>query len=512
MLGSFATTIHRQAGFQHYLPLTKQHKVIRDTAWRNNPYQLYNILTPAPIMDMNGVDFETTVGSMTLAVSAETLTMTGVDFLTEVGSIDLATVVRSECRLGHELTPFFLEKQAQTNPSSIVRQFTFNNSIFTDRVTQFPSISRTYKDVVAQSFTINVENASQLFNEILQDRTKFRQEGEVNYGYQFNSSHIDFACIGKGKLTNADYEEGEATLTFKNQMELLSEQRISTDVTSQQGVSYVGSEWNPADLTFDILTTNSYGANLDNTQSTANTDIHWESFTNWKNSLGSESIVVNGFFPYETNYVNALQSIAEITDSAIYVEANNQIYFIRNITGVESFSATVVDSDIINIRTMGDAFDMCNEYTVPVSFTVTSNAVTGFNNTISFENTASVNSFGKISKQPTTKFIWYVNSASALNLAQRIVQRRREPEVAITITTPIKYLQQQLGDLIYISHDALGIQDQPYTLIGEKINLEEQTIEMDLSVGHGLAVANFTIFELDDAEIGTLDNTVGLLA
>ena len=92
---------------------------------------------------------------------------------------------------------------------------------------------------------------------------------------------------------------------------------------------------------------------------------------------------------------------------------------------------------------MGDAFDMCNEYTVPVSFTVTSNAVTGFNNTISFENTASVNSFGRISKQPTTQFIWYVNSASALNLAQRIVQRRREPEVAITITKPIKYLQQQ---------------------------------------------------------------------
>jgi hypothetical protein len=35
---------------------------------------------------------------------------------------------------------------------------------------------------------------------------------------------------------------------------------------------------------------------------------------------------------------------------------------------------------------------------------------------------------------------------------------------------------------------------------------------MDLSVGHGLTVANFTVFELNDNEIGTLDNTVGKLA
>ena len=44
MLGSFASPTFRQAGYQHYLPLGKQHKVIRDVAWRNNPYQLYGLL------------------------------------------------------------------------------------------------------------------------------------------------------------------------------------------------------------------------------------------------------------------------------------------------------------------------------------------------------------------------------------------------------------------------------------------------------------------------------------
>ena len=512
MLGSFATPLFRQAGFQHYLPLNPQHNTIRDDVWRRNAYQLYGILAPPPIMTMTGVDFQTSVGEITIPGLPEVLTMTGVDFASEVGSIDLATVVRSACRTGHDLTPFFLEKQKQTNPSSIVRQFSFNNSIFTNRVMSFPAVTQTYKDVTADGFTVTLENASQLMNEIIENRTKFRQEGELNYGYQFNTSHIDFGCVAKGTLINADYKNSQVDLTFKNQLDRLSEIKISTDTTSQQGASFVSATFNPADLTLDILTSNSYGAKLDNTASTANTDINYQSWLNWKNNLGSESIVVQAFFPYQTNYVSALQNIAEITDSAIYIESDNKINFIRNLTGVQSFSATITNSDILDISAAGDAFDMCNEYTVPISFTVASNSVTGFRQTIRFENTASVNSFGKISKEPTNNLVWYVDSGSALNLAQRIVGRRRQPEVALKVKTPIKFMQQQLGDIIFVTNDELNLNAEPFTLISKTTDIENQTITMDLSVGHGLTVGNFTVFELDDDEIGVLDSDAGQLA
>jgi len=108
--------------------------------------------------------------------------------------------------------------------------------------------------------------------------------------------------------------------------------------------------------------------------------------------------------------------------------------------------------------------------------------------------------------------MWYVDSGSALNLAQRIVQRRRQPEVALSITTPLKYLQQQLGDIIYVTNDELNLTDEPFTLISRRVDIEKHEITMELSVGHGLTVANFTVFELNDTELGTLDNTVGLLA
>lgn len=573
MLGSFATTHLQQAAFYHFIPkdkkqrtpgleefsiyytsLPEQHNTIKLGYWHKNPYQYYVLgeagLEPdgvdfqtqvgSPVLDNpitgltpSGVDFTTLVGSPSLTLTnSETLVPTGVDLETTVGSVALSrgalplgvdletevgtvfisTVVESKCRTGHDLTPFFLDKQRQTNPSSIVRQFSFNNSIFTNRVIKFPQVTQTYKDVIADGFTISVENASQLMNEIIEDRTKFRQDGEISYGYQFNPTFIDLGCVAKGTLINADYSNSEVNLQFKNQLDRLSEIKISTDTTSQQGVAFIATTYNPAELTLDILTSNSYGAQLDNTASAANTDINYESYLNWRNTLGSESIVVQAFFPYQTSYVAALQNIAEVTDSAIYVETDNRINFIRNLTGVQSFAATVTNSDIISISAAGDAFDMCNEYTVPISFTVTSNSVTGFRQTIRFQNASSINSFGKISKEPTNNLIWYVDSASALNLAQRVVGRRRQPEVALSITTPIKFMQQQLGDIIFVTNDELNLNEEPFTLISKTTDIENQTITMDLSVGHGLTIGNFTVFELNDTEIGVLDSDAGQLA
>ena len=531
MLGSFATTHLQQAATYHIIPKDKkqrtpgleefsiyytslplERKDIKLGYWHKNPYQMYGAIATEPIMDMDGVDFQTAVGSVTVATTVEVIAMTGVNFETEVGSIDLATVVRSECRLGHELTPFFLEQQASTNPRSIVKQFSFNNSVFSDRVTKFPAVSKAYKDVVGKPFTITLENASQLMNDVIQNRTNFRSSGEISFGYQFNPSHIDFGCVGKGFLINANYNNSTVRLNFKNQMDILSQVFVSTDTTSQQGASFINSNWNPADLTFNVLTSNSYGAGLDNTASNANTDIDYESWLDWKNTFGSESIVVQGFFPYGTNYVQALQGIAEITDSAIYVEANNKVYFRRNLVGSNSFSTVVSGSDIISFEAKGDAYDMCNRYTVPVSFNVQSNAVVGPASTVTRDNTASINSYNVIRKQPTSQLIWYVDNAGAANLGDRIVFRRKEPEVALNIKTPLKYMQQQLGDIVYVNIDEVGIIDQPYTLIGNTIDIENNTMTLDLSVGHGIAISNITVFELDDPDLGTLNNTVSVLA
>ena len=525
-LGTYGLSNQRQS--YHYYSPSAQHNRLRRDLWARSSYIFY--LDSA--LRVNGLDFESEIGRPTLATSFESISLNGLDFETAVGDLNIRTNIIlngmdflstignvdvtetfSRCFIGHDASSYFLSKNLSTNPSSIVRKFTFQNSNLTDRIIKFPTIRREYKNVTAQPFTIELENASQLMNELIEDKTKFRQDGEVMYGYQATANSVDALCLGGGSLITARYNNSKVSLTFKNRMDILSEKKISLDTTSKTGVTYVGSEYNPADLTWDILTSNSFGAQFSSIKSYTNGQIHYDSWKRWYDTLDSENITVNGFFEADDTYQKALQSIAEVTDSAIYVEADNKIYFVRNLVGVQSFAGSILDSDIISMSTNGDANDMCNEYIVPTSFTVADNGVSSDPHArLAHINTASVNSFGKVSKEVTTNKIWYTNSANANNLAQRVVARRREPEIAVQVKTPIKYLQQQLGDLMYITASEVGLISEPYTMVGQTIDVENNTMDLKLSVGHGIAVANMTVFTLGDATLGTLDNTVGLLA
>lgn len=436
----------------------------------------------------------------------------GVDFLTAVGSIVEVSETFSKAFIGHDASSSFLYHQSLTNPQSIVRQFTFNNSNFSGRVTKYNKVKQSYKDVMGKPFSIEVENASQLMNTIIEDRTLFRREGAITYGYQTHPRSADVLTIGTGVLTNTTYRNGKVNLNFRNKLSELAETPVSTNTTSFTGVSYIDQEYNPADIVFDILTSNSFGAGFSSIASNNNGDINYDAWVRWKQTFTSESITLRGYITYGTSYLQALRAMAEITDSAIYVEADNRMYFIRNLVGVESFRATVVDSDIISITTKGDAFDMCNQYTTALSFAVADDQVGEANSSVTHTNSISVNSFGIQDRSTSDNIFWYTNSANANNLAQRITFRRRVPEVSLSITTPIKYLQQQLGDLIYVTANEVGIYEQPYTLIERQVDVERNTITMELSVGNGLAVANMAVFTLGDSELGRLDNTVGLLA
>ena len=504
-LGSYARSVQRQSYYYH----------LADTSIYINGLDFQSeigrptLATSIEALSVNGLDFETVVGDINIRTN---LILNGIDFLSAIGDVDV-TEVFSRCFIGHDATSSFVSNNLSTNPSSVVRQFMYNNSHFSDRVVKYPTIKISKSNPLTERASIEVENASQLMNDLIEDKTQFKKHGEIMYGYQTTASSVDALCMGGGFLVSADYDNSKVKLNFKNRMDALSKTKVSLDVTSKGGVSYVGSEYNPADITWDILTSNSFGANFDSVKSYTNAQIHYDSWKDWYDTLDSENITLNGFFSADTSYQKILKAMAEMTDSAIYVEADNKIYFRRQLVGVNSYAGTVLDSDIIKLRTSGDADDMCNEYIVPTSYTITNNTIVNTPHArLAHVNAASVNSFGKVSSEPTTNILWYTNSANANNLAQRIVARRREPEISLKVTTPIKYLQQQLGDLIYVTATEVGLQDQPYTLIAETINIENQTMTLDLSIGNGIAVANMKVFTLGDATLGTLDNTVGLLA
>ena len=505
-LGSYRLSHQRQSYYYHLADTSIYIQGLDFQSTLGNP----TLATSIEAITINGLDFESTLGNLNIRTNIQ---INGLDFLSTIGNLGV-TETWSMAYIGHDASSLFISKNQSTNPSSVVKRFTYNNSDFSGRVTKYGNISREYSKVVGKAFTIDMENASGLMNDLNQNRANLRKTGDVMYGYQTTPSSADVISIGTGKLTNVSYDnKNGAKLTFKTRLDTLAQDKVSIDTTSRQGANFTTSNHNPADLLFHIMTASSYGGGYSSIASYTNPVINYDSWKAWKDQLTSESITVRGFIPHGTNYQKTIQALAEITDSAIYVEADNRLFFARYLTGSNSFTAVASENDIISMTATVNAYDMCNQYSVPMSYSVTSNRLSDSpSGTVTIVNTSSINSFGTISKEPVSKLFWYTSSANAVALANRVTVRRREPEVAVKITTPIKYLNQQLTDIMRINVSELGLVDQPYTIIGETINLEQDTIIFDLSVGHGIAIANITVFELNDDVLGRLNNTVGVLA
>ena len=65
---------------------------------------------------------------------------------------------------------------------------------------------------------------------------------------------------------------------------------------------------------------------------------------------------------------------------------------------------------------------------------------------------------------------------------------------------------------MFVNLNEVGISDQPYTIISETVDIDNNTQTFELSIGHGIAISNVTVFELDDPDLGTLNNTISVIA
>ena len=244
-LGSYGRTHQRQTLYYHVADTAIYIQGLDFQSTIGNP----TLATSIEAMTVNGLDFESTIGNLNIRTNIQ---INGLDFLSTLGNLTVSETF-SRAQIGHDADSFYLSKQSQTNPSSIVRQFTYNNSDFSDRIVRYPTLRQNYVDVVGPGFNVVVENASKLMNELIEDRTAFKRPGEVFYGYQSEPSSVNRLQIGAGFLTNVSYNDHQASLNFKNRLDLLSQVFVSTDTTSKLGVSFTGSEYNPADIVWQIL-------------------------------------------------------------------------------------------------------------------------------------------------------------------------------------------------------------------------------------------------------------------
>lgn len=399
------------------------------------------------------------------------------------------------------ISSHFQYQMEKTNPSSVIVKFTYNNSDISEHVLKYKTIARETSKLISGNFTIDLENASQGFNSYLTDRTQFLKNGKLEYGFATDAGSEDLITLFKGELKKASFSEQKLTLSFQDKLDDMSGYSVGASdapVEFYTGIYTAGI--NPAELAWTIVTC--YGQ-LSNIKSTSNPDISYSHWAEWSQIFSDNSVMLQSVYTGAT-ITEILKDLEEISDSVIYAENDNKIYFSRWQSGADDSFDITEDTTAGKVSIKINATQIVNEATVLYDYNVDSEQWAG---TLTEQNTVSINSFGTFAKEYRSEEIWYVDSVSAINFAQRLVARRKKPNTTCILRTPLTYINAQLGDTINLTSQIYSFDARNFTLLGKQIDIDKGTIKLKLDDGFSSYIGRTQGFLLDDATNGLLDQT-----
>lgn len=379
---------------------------------------------------------------------------------------------------------------AESKTPTIVRKFLIGSSDYTEYVVKWPSINREWNSIKPKNVTIPVANNLGTFNFFNNDPITLTNTCSIQVGFQYTPTSSELLTILSGRIGRVAQDGTRSQISIIDKMKTFAERVVgSRDVP----VEFLTSNHLPSDIAWILVT--SYGG-LDATASTSNVDINYEAFLAWASVFSSDSVFMQGFFDGQ-KVVEALRKIGRMTESSI-IEENGKLNFARfDLTSVSPYpipqqaitklATTIDDSIIINRQIVNAAYNVgSGEFTVVADDTVT----------------ASINSYGLREQVAEDKNIWYVNSVSALNFAQRKTNVYGLPYTQYTVSTGVQPIARAVGETVGLTYEFLSLAGDTYRIMGYKFDLErcEYTLSVDAS-------QVLTFFRLDVDTYSALDET-----
>ncbi len=381
----------------------------------------------------------------------------------------------------------FLNEIDKLSPT-IVRKFYIGNSDYSEFVEKWPTVRREWNSIKPASLTISLVNGEGDFNFFRESPWLITTSCSIQLGVQFAVGSQETINLFKGFVSNPSYNNASCTIKLVDKLKKFGEVVLgSSDVP----ISFTSSNHLASDLAWYLVT--SYGG-MSAVKSTSNVDIDYAAFSRWAAVFSGDSVVLNARFDGK-KLSEALGTLGRLTRSSIVIE-NDLLTFNRfdtssiqpyDITSrhVISTSLEIEEDKIVNHQIVQAGYSVASDY-----FTITCQDVS----------TYSVNSYGRRQEIENDQSIWYSNSGSAINLAQRITTTYKNPPANFKVNTTLKALTKQIGDVISFADESIGVTQDSYRVMGYQIDTNTGKIALDVDNTQLL-----TFFILDDAVYGLLD-------
>jgi len=307
---------------------------------------------------------------------------------------------------------------------------------------------------------------------------------------------LEHISLFTGTVEEASFKEAEVTLRIRDKMLPMLEKELGY---GQNPLNYYSTDYNPADLVWDILT--NYGG-LDSIASSDNEDMDYDSWSQWKDDCDTLSFRLKARFTGHT-IKTALSMIAELTNSYIWVDGDGKFHFKRPIPPYAP--GELIDFNRSNCTQIDASLDKGNLINKTVCYYGYDPDSDDFTGSYTAEDVTSQSNYGVKEKVIENKVVWHSTSGSAKSYADRIVDKNKQPLEVLSITaTMIGYLLQ-LGDDITITEELKDLNSNPARVEEiESIDLRTGLVKFKAREISDEALAAFW---LDDPYWGLLDGT-----
>jgi hypothetical protein len=372
------------------------------------------------------------------------------------------------------------------------RTLTIGGSDYSSFVMKWPLIEKHWDALVPQTVTIDLSNATAAFSFLNADPTKMRNAVALKLAVVNSAGTVssDTITMFAGTIDAARFVDANCSLTMIDKFKKLAERKIgSTTVPT----NYTSSSYLIHDMAWYACT--SHGG-LSALTSTSNPDIDYASFTSWTAVFSIDNVRVKAQFTGQQP-LEVLHKLSVLTQSAIFIE-NDKLKFVRySIADVASVSLT--NENVLGYSGTLDDREVVNKALVSADYNVTSQsfAITAYD----VSSSSQVN-YGLRESLLAETFVWLTDSASALNLAQRIVHTRSAVKSKFIVRSTMVNALQTIGDAVIYTNPILAESDS-FRIMGETVDLDNGSKQFFIDQSQYFGGFTLDVSALDSVDILT---------
>lgn len=365
------------------------------------------------------------------------------------------------------------------------RVFTIGGSDFSDRVLQWPTISRTSNEIKSASVRIPLANGDRALNGFYDNVYTINNSCELIITTTDSSQAF---TVFRGFLKDVQYANEKCIVYLKDRLWDFNNKIV--------GNSTIPASFNiqiPSDIAWTLCTC--YGG-LDDTQGTENTDIEYDSFLNWAYTFSFDNVEVAASFP-GVNVSDALQRLSEMTNSDIWVDREGKINFKARID-IDSSDTTFINDWIKDVSIDIGTTKLVNRQHVYGNYSVESQD--WFINVVD-DKLTSQDSYGIHERVLKNENVWHTSSVDMLVLAGKITGALNSPPKVFNVRTPLMTIQSDIGDRVRFVDSFFDITSaSSWRIVGNELDMDTGVLNYELDGAASLMpfILDYSLLDGDD--------------